>query len=136
MQINPYLAFDGQCKHAFQFYAKCLHGEIVFMMTNGESPMASQMPPEQHDRVMHASLKVGEEMLAGADAPPEHYRKPQGFCVSLDIKDPAEAERVFGALSENGTVQMPLQETFWALRFGMFIDQFSIPWMVNCGKPM
>jgi PhnB protein len=136
MQINPYLAFDGQCKRAFQFYAKCLHGEIVFMMTNGESPMASQMPPEQHDRVMHASLKVGEEMLAGADAPPEHYRKPQGFCVSLDIKDPAEAERVFGALSENGTVQMPLQETFWAQRFGMFIDQFSIPWMVNCGKPM
>jgi len=136
MKINPYLAFDGQCKAAFEFYAKCLGGEIQMMMTNGESPMAAQTAPEHRDRVMHTSLKVGDEILAGADAPPQHYSKPQGFCVSLDIKEPAEAERVFNALSENGKVQMPLQETFWAQRFGMFIDQFGTPWMVNCGKSM
>ena len=83
---------------------------------------------------MHASLAVGGQFLMGSDAPPEHYQKPQGFSVSLGIKDVAEAERIFHALKEKGTVQMPLQETFWALRFGMLVDRFGIPWMINCGK--
>ena len=69
-----------------------------------------------------------------SDAPPDHYRKPQGFSVSLNLSDPAEAERIFQALAENGTVQMPLQQTFWAARFGMLIDQFGIPWMINCDQ--
>jgi PhnB protein len=70
----------------------------------------------------------------GSDAPPERYEKPQGFFVSLGIKEPAEAERVFHALSEKGTVLMPIGETFWAMRFGMVVDQFGIPWMINCEK--
>lgn len=71
----------------------------------------------------------------GGDAPPDHYQAPKGVTVTLGIDDPAEAERVFQALSENGTVTMPIAETFWARRFGMLVDQFGIPWMVNCERP-
>jgi PhnB protein len=78
---------------------------------------------------------LGDHVLTGADAPPEHYQKPQGFSVLLHIGDAAEADRIFKTLAENGTVQMPIQETFWALRFGMLVDQFGTPWMINCGKP-
>lgn len=136
LQINPYLAFNGQCEEAFKFYEKILGGKIVFMMTHGESPMAGQTPPDQHKRIMHTTLKVGDQVLAGADAPPDHYKKPQGFCVALGIKDAADAERIFTGLSEKAQVQMPLQETFWALRFGMLIDQYGTPWIINCEKPM
>ena len=136
MSIAPYLSFNGQCEKAFQFYEKSLKGKIIFMMKNGESPMADQTPPDRRDHILHATMTLGDQTLQGADAPPDHYRTPQGFSVSLSIDEPAEAERVFQALSENGQVQMPLQETFWALRFGMLVDQFSIPWMVNCAKPM
>jgi len=68
----------------------------------------------------------------GSDAPPGRYEEPKGFSVSVQIKDPAEAERIFQALAENGKVQMPIQQTFWAARFGMLMDQFGIPWMINC----
>ena len=135
MQLNPYLAFNGQCETAFKFYEQCLGGKITFMLTYGDSPMAAQTPPEGRNRILHASLAVGDTTLAGADAPPDHYRKPQGFCVTLNLKNPAEADRIFHALAENGTVQMPLQPTFWADSFGMLIDRFGIPWMINCGKP-
>ena len=136
MTISPYLSFNGDCAKAFQFYEKCLGGKIVFTMTWGQSPMAAQTPADQHDRVMHTTLKVGDQTFSGADAPPDRHRKPHGFCVALEIPAAEEADRVFQALSENGTVQMPMQETFWALRFGMLIDQFGTPWMINCGKPM
>ncbi len=66
---------------------------------------------------------------------PDQYQKPQGFCVMLNIPSAEEAERIFNALSESGSVQIPLQESFWALRFGMLVDQFGIPWTIDCGKP-
>jgi PhnB protein len=135
MQLSPYLAFNGQCDAAFKFYQQCLGGNIQTLMTYGDSPMADQTPSEWRDRIIHASLIVGETVLQGADAPPDRDVKPSGFCVSIQINDPAEAERIFQALSEEGTVQMPLQETFWAVRFGMLVDRFGIPWMINCGKP-
>ena len=90
------------------------------------------MPAEWRSKILHARLVVGEEVLMGSDAPPDRYQEPKGFSVSLGFKDSADAERVFKALSENGTVQMPIQQTFWATRFGMLVDQFAIPWMVNC----
>ena len=134
MQLNPYLAFNGECDAAFKFYQQCFGGNIQTLMTYGDSPMADDVPSEWRDRIIHASLIIGETALLGADAPPDRYVKPTGFCVSIQINDSAEAKRVFNALSENGTVQMPLQETFWAVSFGMLIDRFGIPWMVNCGK--
>ena len=135
MQLNPYLSFNGQCEDAFKLYEKCLGGKIVFMATYGDSPMAEQAPPGWGKKIMHATLAVGEQVLQGADSPPEQYRTPQGISLSLNLKDAAEADRIFQTLAENGAVQMPLQETFWALRFGMLVDQFGTPWLINCEKP-
>jgi PhnB protein len=134
MQLNAYLNFSGQCAAAFKFYESCLGGKIAFMMTYGDSPLAAQTPPEQLDAILHATLHVGDAVLMGADAPPEHFQTPQGFSVTIAIDDPLEADRIFEALAENGTIRMPIQQTFWATRFGMLVDQFGIPWMINCGQ--
>ena len=133
MKLNIYLSFDGQCEQAFKLYEQCLGGKITFMQTYGDSPMAGETPPELHKRIMHVTLAVGDQILQGADAP-GGYKVPQGFTVSIQLNDAAEAERIFKALEENGTVQMPLQETFWALRFGMVVDRFGTPWIINCEK--
>jgi PhnB protein len=132
MQMNPYLTFNGRCEAAFRFYERCLGGKIEAMLTHAGTPAEQHVPPEWRDKILHARLTVGGEVLMGSDAPPDRYEQPKGFSVTLQIKDPAEAERIFGALMQNGTVQMPLQQTFWAARFGMLVDQFGIPWMVNC----
>jgi PhnB protein len=132
MQLNPYLSFNGQCEAAFKFYEKVLGGKIEAMMPYEGSPMAQQVPPERLSKIMHARLRIGDEMLMGSDSPPDHHESMKGFSVTLGIDDPREAERVFHALSENGTVQMPIQKTFWAERFGMLVDQFGTPWMINC----
>lgn len=130
--MNPYLMFNGQCEAAFKFYEQCLGGKITAMMTYGESPMAEQTSAEQRPKIMHAQLMVGNQELMGSDTPPEMFEEPKGFYVQLGIPDPTEAERVFHALAENGTVKMPFQETFWAYRFGMLVDRFGTPWMINC----
>lgn len=134
MQLNPYLSFNGQCEAAFKFYERCLDGKIVAMMTYEGSPMEGQTPPKWRKKIMHARLMVGDEVLMGSDAPPERYEAAKGFSVTLGIENPADAERIFQALAQNGSVQMPIQETFWATRFGMLIDQFGTPWMINCEK--
>jgi PhnB protein len=132
MQLNPYLMFDGQCEAAFKFYERCLGGKIVTMLKHGESPMAQQVPPELRDRIMHARLALGDKLLMGSDAPPQHHEPMQGFSVTLGIDDPVEAEGIFNALAEGGTVRMPFQKTFWAVGFGMLVDRFGTPWMINC----
>jgi PhnB protein len=135
MKVNPYLFFNGNCREAFHFYEKVLGGKIEMMQTHGESPMAEKVEPDWKDAIIHARLVVGEEVLMASDAPPEHFHKPQGFSVSVTIDKPADADRIFNALAEKGSVQMPIQETFWAARFGMLTDRFGTPWMVNCDKP-
>ncbi|NJK37458.1 MAG: VOC family protein [Oscillatoriales cyanobacterium RM2_1_1] len=134
MQLNPYLNFSGQCEIAFKFYEECLGGKVVAMMTYKGSPMADQVPPEWHTKIMHAEFQLNDRKLMGSDAPPEHQEPTQGFSVLLQFDNPTEAEEIFHALARNGTVQMPIQETFWASRFGMLTDQFGIPWMVNCDQ--
>jgi PhnB protein len=134
IKIHPYLNFDSQCEVAFKFYEKLLGGKIVTMQTHGDSPMAAQTPPDWHKAILHARLVVGDQVLMGSDAPPQYHHKPQGFSVSLNIDTPAEADRIYSALAENATIQMPIQETFWAKRFGMLTDRFGIPWIVNCEK--
>ena len=135
MQLNSYLTFNGQCEAAFKFYEKCLGGKILMMMTYGDSPLErTDIARLARRKFLHATLVVGESELGGSDAPPERYKKPQGFSVTLNLDDTAEAERIFRTLAENGVIQMPLQETFWARRFGMLVDQFGTPWMINCGR--
>ena len=119
MRLNPHLAFNGQCEAAFKFYEKCLGGKIVMMVTYGDSPGAEQTPPDWRNKIIHATFALGDHVLQGADAPPERYRKPQGFSVLLNVGAAAEADRIFKSLAEKGAVEMPLQETFWALRFSM-----------------
>jgi PhnB protein len=132
MQLNPYLNFNGQCEQAFKFYAEVLGGKIEMMMTHAESPIADQVPADWRKKIIHARMTIGDQVLMGSDAPPDRYQKPQGFSVSLGPDKPADAERMFKALSSGGTVQMPLQKTFWSAAFGVLVDRFGIPWMVSC----
>jgi PhnB protein len=134
MQVNPYLTFNGQCEEAFQTYSKILGGKIVAMMPHEGTPAEMHVPAEWRKKIIHARLLVDGVPLMGSDAPPDRYEPMQGFSVTLNIKEPAEAERVFNALAKGGSVRMPLGETFWAKNFGMLTDRFGTPWMVNCEK--
>src|SRR5438477_12189619 len=117
MQLNPHLVFNGQCEAAFKFYEQTLGGKIVTMLTYRDSPVADQVAPEWRQKIMHATLAVGSARLMGADAPPGQQETTAGFSVVIGIENPADAERIFHALAENGTVRMPLQQTFWTVRF-------------------
>jgi PhnB protein len=131
MKIVPYLGFDGDCAEAFRLYERVLGGRIELLMTYGESPMGAEVPADQKDRVMHVRLVAGDQVLMGGDAPPGSQAKAQGFCISLQVESAAEADRIFGALEAGGQATMPLGPTFWAERFGMLVDRFGTPWMVN-----
>ena len=136
MQWNPYLNFNGDCREAFKYYERVLGGKIVAMLSHADMPAdaQAQTPPGWKNKIMHARLMAGDQVLMGSDAPPDHFEKTQGMSVALQVDDPNEAERIFAALADNGTVRMPIQQTFWAIRFGMLVDKFGIPWMVNCPK--
>jgi PhnB protein len=135
MQLNAYLNFDGQCEAAFRFYQKCFGGEIFAMIPFGETPAGEHVPAELHNKIMHARLVIGDQVLMGSDTTPMcPYEGVKGASVALNVKTPEEAEHLYNALTENGTVQMALQETFWAARFGSFVDQFGVPWLINCEK--
>jgi PhnB protein len=134
MQLIAYLAFDGTCREAFDFYRAAFGGEIVYRTTVGESPMAAQMPPESHDRIMHVHLQVGAAALMGADTQPgcgDGATGAGGTCVNVMLDSVEEAERVWGKLAQGAEIRMPLEATFWATRFGMLTDRFGKAWMVN-----
>ena len=134
IQLNPYLNFSGQCEEAFGFYEKTFGGQIESMMTYEKMPAEYRVADDWRKKILHATLLVRNQVLMGADAPPDRYVKPQGFSVTIGLTDEKEAERIFAALAEQGSVLMALQPTFWASRFGMVTDRFGIPWMINCGK--
>ena len=137
MQINTYLNFPGTCKEAFEFYAKVLKGKIDFMMTHGEVPPSAGMPDmgDWNSKILHARLSVGSNVLMASDVPSDRFQPARSFSVNIQIDDPAEAERIFTALAEDGRTIMPFQQTFWAHRFGMCFDRYGTPWMINCEKP-
>ena len=136
MHTSTHLHFGGNCREAFDFYAKTFGGTIVFAMTYAESPNAGDVPAEARNKIIHARIDLGGQFLLGCDAPAQHYHAPQGFNVMAAVDKPAEAERIFNALAEGGQVTMPFGETFWAHRFGMCTDRYGVPWMVNCEKPL
>jgi len=131
VKVNPYIFFNGNCEEAFKFYARITGGKIQGMMPHGGTPAESHVPAEWKTKIMHANMTIGETVLMGSDAPPGHYSKPQGFSVSLQVKTPAEGERIFNALADGGKVNMPFQKTFWSPGFGMVVDRYDIPWMIN-----
>lgn len=136
MKINPYLNFNGTCAEALRFYAKILGGKDLQIMTFRDSPIAGDVAANEKDLVMHARFSAGDTIIMGSDAPGGRYNKPQGYAVSIGVDMPEDAERIFAALSEGGTIGMPIGETFWAKRFGMVTDRFGTHWMVNCENPM
>ena len=131
MQLSPYLFYNDNCEAAFKFYEKVLGGKIEMMLRADEGPADMKPGPGREKLIMHARMSIGGQFLMASDSPPEHFHKPQGFSVSLTVTDPVDAERTFKALSEGGSVNMPFGKTFFSKGFGMCIDQFGIPWMVN-----
>lgn len=138
MKLNPYLNFNGNCKAAFDYYVKHLSAKMVMCMTYADAPPNSGQsegctPPDK-TKIMHARLEIGDYIIMGADCPEQFYQKPAGIFVSINTKDPKEAEKIYAALSQNAEIRMPLGETFWAHKFAMLRDQFGTPWMINCEK--
>ena len=132
MQMNPYLSFKGDCEAAFALYAQCLGGRLGPIFRYGGSPMSTQVPEDWSDTIMHGSIQIGDQMLMGGDVTPDRYEEPKGFSLSLQIASAADAERIFRDLAQDGTVLLQLEKTFWAERFGMVVDRFGIPWLINC----
>ena len=132
MQLAPYLSFNGNCEAALRFYEQVLGGRLGELHRYGGSPMANDVPADWHDKVMHGSLTVGEQVLMGADMAPGTYEPTKGISLSLHMHDAADAERIFGELARDGNVHVPLEKTFWAERFGVLVDRFGIPWSINC----
>jgi PhnB protein len=136
MQIEPRISliFNGDCDAAFTQYQQCLGGTVTFRLTWGDSPMADQAPPEWRDKILHATLALGSTAFSGVDVLPGAYQRPRGFQVQLNLDDVAAAERIFTQLADGGEVTVPLQQTFWAQRFGAVVDRFGVPWSINCGE--
>lgn len=134
MSVSVHLTFAGQCEAAFAFYARCLDGILptkIHVLAYRDTPMAEQVPADFRDKIVHGSITIAGTTLAGADLQPADYAPPRGFFVLLDIADVTHAERVFDALADGGAVQMPIQQTFWAARFGALVNRFGIPWEIN-----
>lgn len=132
MRLITHIVFNGQCEAAFKVYAECLGGEITFLLTYAESPMAASAP-DLADKIVHATLKLGDQTLTGVDVSAAAYEAPRGFNLQLNLNDAGDAQRIFETLAEGGEVRMPLQKTFWAEHFAVLVDRFGVPWEINCG---
>ncbi len=138
MHATPYLFFHGNCAEALRYYEKVLGARVMMSMTYGASPAAGHMPKEIHDKIIHASMMVGNSLIMASDdgTPDGAAGKPGGYSLTLSVETPETAEKVFNALAEGGTVSMKMDKTFFAERFGSVHDRFGIRWMVICEKPL
>lgn len=130
MPIEPYLFFEGRCEEALEYYRRALGAEVEMLMRYEDSPEPIQGKAPPPDKVMHASLRIGDARVMASDGFASGKPSFQGFSLSLPVKSEADAERVFGALADGGQVKMPLTKTFFAKRFGMVADRFGVSWMV------
>jgi len=133
MNVAPYLNFNGNCEEAFQTYARIFGGKAPVVFYYGDSPM-SQKYPQMARQAMHARVDIGDQMILGSDTPPEYFEKAQGTSVCVEVEDVEKAERIFAELAEGANVKMPIQETFWAKRYGQLVDRFGTPWMINVSQ--
>jgi PhnB protein len=137
MKIISYLNFDGQCEEAFKFYAEVLRGQVAAMMPFGDMPGGPPMSDEDKKRIMHGRIVVGDQLLFGSDGMPgDHYEGIKGAYITLSVDTAEEADRIYNALAAGGDVRMPIQETFFAERFGMVADRYGVPFMVIKEKAM
>ncbi|HEX3953037.1 MAG TPA: VOC family protein [Stellaceae bacterium] len=132
MQIQPYLSLDGRCEEAIEFYRRHLGAEVMMIMRYKDAPACdpAMVPPGSDEKIMHAAFTVGQSTVLASDGRCQGQANFQGFALSLTVADEAEADRVFVALGDGGTVQMPLTQTFFSPRFGMVADRFGVAWMV------
>ena len=131
MKTNLHLVFPGTCREAFAFYEKTFGNKIIMTMTFGDAPAGSPVPPDAKDLILHTAMPLGDMTLMGCDAPKGREEAIGGMQISLDSSDEAQIRTLFAALSEGGTVQMPLSPTFWSPLFGMLKDRFGVGWMLG-----
>ncbi len=134
MAFHPYLNFGGNCREAFTRYQEVFGGELV-LMPMSDMPAEFEVPADQADLIMHAALTFDDNILMASDDPTGNFERVQGMHVNYTCADVGEAKRVFDALAEGGQVTMPMGETFWSPMFGMCVDRFGTPWMVNADAP-
>ena len=135
MKAYPYIFFDSNCREAFAFYETLGIGTVTEMISNKDAPPGQEYDPARADNIMHATLTIGDTLLMASDMPANWYSKPQSFNIHLTVPDAAKAHTLFAALKEGGEVQMPLEKTFWAERFGACVDRYGIPWMISVDLP-
>ncbi|OSI34168.1 VOC family protein [Neisseria dumasiana] len=142
MKFIPYLYFNGNCAEAIEFYARLFKAQITERHTFGDMPSEADMPPlseADKQKIMHAQLTIGSQVLMLSDVVPElcatgsGYQKPQGLQISISLDTPAEGQRIFNALAEGGTIEMPFEATFFSKGFGIVTDRFGIPWSIDSG---
>lgn len=131
MRMSVHLHFQGNCADAFAFYAKVFQASNPFQVSYGNAPQEAPVPPDWKDKVMHASIPIADGLLMGCDVPPGKSTPVGGFQICVESKDEAEVRRIYEALKEGGSVQMPLAPTFWSPLFGMCTDKFGVAWMVG-----
>lgn len=131
MQVQPYLSLDGRCQEAVEFYRAALGAEVVMIHFFRDSPDQSMITPEMKDKVMHATLKIGDSIVMASDGRCGGKAGFEGFSLSVSATDAESATQLFNKLADGGTVQMPITPTFWSPAFGMVADRFGVPWMVS-----
>jgi PhnB protein len=135
MAFHPYLYFGGNCRDAFTRYHEIFGGELVLLKLS-DAPADQPVPAARADLIMHAALKVDDNLLMASDDPTtDSFGPVQGIQVNYDVADVAEAKRVFDALAEGGQVTLPIAPTFWSPAFGMCVDRFGTPWMISAEAP-
>ncbi len=135
MKLHTYLNYGGNCAQAFRFYEQHLGGKITMMMTHGEMPDPTNVPPERKNDILHARMNIGQTELLGSDVPPERFQPMRSVYLSLSVDSSEEAERIYALLSDGGQTFMPMQETFFAFRFAMLRDKFGTSWMIIHERP-
>ncbi len=135
MKLHTYLNYGGNCAQAFHFYEQHLGGKITMMMTHGELPNPSDVPPERKNDILHARITIGDAVIMGADMPRDRFQPMRSAYLSLLVDSIEEAERIYALLSEGGQIFMPMEETFFAFRFAMLRDKFGTSWMILNERP-
>ena len=135
MKTDLHLVFPGNCREAFAFYSETFSSPIVMTMTYGDAPGEAPVPPDSKHLIMHTSMNLGTMLFMGCDAPAAPRVSFGGFQVSLELSDEAEIKRLYAILSEAGSIQMPLAQTFWSPLFAMFQDRFGLGWMLSMPTP-